>query len=249
MFQTTNQHWRQLGEKLRQIKDSRADRLAQYLLMILMYLAISALAISNEAVSAKLGIPSKPPVVVLDAGHGGVDPGKVGVNRVLEKEINLAIVLKLKAYLEANDVTVYLTRESDEGLYAESDSNKKRADMDQRCELIENVQPDLAVSIHQNSYSQEGVCGPQIFYYKTSEQGKRLAELLQERLNSMPECMNRRVVKANGDYYLLLHVSCPIVIAETGFLSNWQEAGMLVTEAYQDRLAWELCLGILSYLR
>lgn len=249
MFQTTNQHWRQLGEKLRQIKDSRADRLAQYLLMILMYLAISALAISNEAVSAKLGIPSKPPVVVLDAGHGGVDPGKVGVNRVLEKEINLAIVLKLKAYLEANDVTVYLTRESDEGLYAESDSNKKRADMDQRCELIENVQPDLAVSIHQNSYSQEGVCGPQIFYYKTSEQGKRLAELLQERLNSMPECMNRRVAKANGDYYLLLHVSCPIVIAETGFLSNWQEAGMLVTEAYQDRLAWELCLGILSYLR
>lgn len=249
MFQTTNQHWRQLGEKLRQIKDSRADRLAQYLLMILMYLAISALAISNEAVSAKLGIPSKPPVVVLDAGHGGVDPGKVGVNQVLEKEINLAIVLKLKAYLEANDVTVYLTRESDEGLYAESDSNKKRADMDQRCELIENVQPDLAVSIHQNSFSQGHVCGPQVFYYKASEKGKKLAETLQARLNAMPECLNQRAAKANGDYYLLLNVECPIVIAETGFLSNWQEAQMLATKAYQDRLAWELCLGILAYLR
>ena len=245
----TQGRYAELGERLRQNKDSRADRWAQYFLMLLMYLAISALAISNEAVSAKLGLPIHKPVVVLDAGHGGIDPGKVGVNQALEKEINLAIVLKLKAYLEANDVTVYLTRETDDGLYTSSDSNKKRADMNRRCQFIEEIQPDLVVSIHQNSYSQEDVCGPQIFYYKTSEQGKKLAELLQERLNSMPECMNRRVAKANGDYYLLLHVSCPIVIAETGFLSNWQEAGMLVTEAYQDRLAWELCLGIVEYLR
>ena len=89
----------ELGEKLRQNKDSRADRWAQYLLMLLMYLAISALAISNEAVSAKLGLPIDKPVVMLDAGHGGADPGKVGVNQELEKEINLAIVLKLKTYL------------------------------------------------------------------------------------------------------------------------------------------------------
>ena len=239
----------ELGEKLRQNKDSRADRWAQYLLMLLMYLAISALAISNEAVSAKLGLPIDKPVVMLDAGHGGADPGKVGVNQALEKEINLAIVLKLKTYLEANDVTVYLTRETDAGLYEESDTNKKRTDMNRRCELIERMQPDLVVSIHQNSYSQESVCGPQIFYYKTSEQGKKLAELLQERLNAMPECMDQRVAKANGDYYLLLHVSCPIVIAETGFLSNRQEARMLATKSYQDRLAWELCMGILAYLR
>ena len=133
----TQGRYAELGERLRQNKHSRADRWAQYFLMLLMYLAISALAISNEAVSAKLGLPIHKPVVVLDAGHGGIDPGKVGVNQALEKEINLAIVLKLKAYLEANDMTVYLTRETDDGLYTSSDSNKKRADMNRRCQLIE----------------------------------------------------------------------------------------------------------------
>lgn len=237
------------SQQLQQSKDSRIDRLVQYLMMVLMFVAISALAISNTEASAKLGLPVERPVVVLDAGHGGVDPGKIGVNSALEKEVNLSIVMKLKEYLEANDVTVHLTRETDDGLYDETDSNKKVSDLSRRCELIEEIQPDIVVSIHQNSYSHSTVCGPQIFYYKTSEKGRELAETLQARLNAMPECLKQRVAKANGDYYLLLNVSCPIVIAETGFLSNWEEAQMLVTEEHQERLAWELCMGILEYLR
>lgn len=229
-------------------QDSRGERLVQGLLAVLMFVAVCVLVVPNAEVSAKLGLMPDRPVVVLDAGHGGADPGKIGVNNALEKEINLQIVQKLKAYLEANDVIVYLTRETDDGLYEETDSNKKRADMNRRCELIEEIDPDIVVSIHQNSYSDSTVCGPQVFYYKTSEKGRELALVLQNRLNSMPECVKQRSIKANGDYYLLLNVSCPIVIAETGFLSNWEEAQMLVTEEYQDRLAWELCLGILEYL-
>lgn len=238
---------RDTGEWLAE-QQTRKGRWIEYALTVIMLLAITALAIPSLSVSAKLGIPPERDIVVLDAGHGGVDPGKVGVGNVLEKDINLTIVLKLREYLQANGVTVYLTREGDEGLYTETDSNKKTADMRARCAMIEEIAPDLVVSIHQNSYSSSSACGPQIFYYKTSEKGQRLAAILQERLNAMPECMDQRTIKANSDYYLLLNVSCPIVIAETGFLSNKTETQMLATEAYQDRLAWELCLGVLEYL-
>lgn len=223
-------------------------RWLEYLMTAVMLLTVAALAIPSTSVSAKLGLPVSSDVVVLDAGHGGADPGKVGAGNVLEKDINLIIVMKLKEYLQMNGVTVYLTRDGDEGLYEESDSNKKAADMRERCALIEEIEPDLALSIHQNSYSDASVCGPQMFYYKTSEKGQQLAKSLQDRLNAMPECRKQRTIKPNSDYYLLLNVSCPIVIAETGFLSNPTEAQMLQTEAYQDRLAWELCLGVLEYL-
>ena len=243
-----------LSVRIRSIAEWLADqkekkgRWLEYLMTVIMLFMVAALTIPSTSVSAKLGLPMNRDVVVLDAGHGGVDPGKVGAGNVLEKDINLIIVLKLKEYLQANGVTVYLTRDGDEGLYTDSDSNKKAADMRARCALIEEKKPDLALSIHQNSYSDPSVCGAQVFYYKTSEKGQRLAKCLQDQLNAMPECKKARTIKANTDYYLLLNVSCPIVIAETGFLSNSVEAQMLQIEAYQDRLAWELCLGVLEYL-
>jgi len=238
---------RDIAEWLTDQKE-KSGRWLEYLMTVIMLFIVAALTIPSTSVSAKLGLPMNRDVVVLDAGHGGVDPGKVGAGNVLEKDINLIIVLKLKEYLQANGVTVYLTRDGDEGLYNDSDSNKKAADMRARCAFIEEKRPDLVLSIHQNSYSDASVCGPQVFYYKGSEKGQQLAKCLQDRLNAMPECKKARTIKANTDYYLLLNVSCPIVIAETGFLSNPAEAQMLGTEAYQDRLAWELCLGVLEYL-
>lgn len=190
----------------------------------------------------------KRPVVVIDSGHGGNDPGKIGINGSLEKDINLQIAKKLKAYLEASDVEVVMTRESDQGLYQESDSHKKMADMRNRCNRINEVKPDLAVSIHQNSYHEEAISGGQVFYYKTSEKGKRLAELLQKRFDFVLGKDNRRQAKPNGSYYLLLHVKVPIVIVECGFLSNWKEAAALATEEYQDRMAWTVHMGIMEFL-
>lgn len=99
------------------------------------------------------------PVVVVDAGHGGTDPGKVGVDGSLEKDINLAVAERLKTYLEQDDVKVIMTRETDTGLYSETDSRKKMADMKKRCEIIEESGADLVVSIHQNSYHEESVSG------------------------------------------------------------------------------------------
>ena len=87
-----------------------------------------------------------------------------------------------------------------------------------------------------------------MFYYKDSEEGKALAEILQERFTYVLGSENRRLAKANGDYYLLLHVLSPIVIVECGFLSNWKEAAMLQQEQYQDRLAWTIHMGVMEYL-
>lgn len=89
-------------------------------------------AVHNQAAEADKARP----VVVIDAGHGGSDPGKVGINGQLEKDINLKITEQLKAYLEASDVEVILTRDSDQGLYSSGDSHKKMADMRKRCEII-----------------------------------------------------------------------------------------------------------------
>ena len=187
-------------------------------------------------------------IVCVDPGHGGTDPGKVGINGQLEKDINLAIAKKLKTYLEASDVTVVLTRDKDMGLYSSGDAHKKMADMRERCQLIEEVKPDLVISIHQNSYHEEAIRGGQVFYYKTSVRGKKLAQILQERFDYVLGDANKRQAKANDNYYLLLHVKEPIVIAECGFLSNWEEAEKLETKEYQDRLAWTLHMGIMEYL-
>ena len=119
------------------------------------------------------------PVVVIDAGHGGTDPGKVGVDGSLEKDINLAVAKRLKTYLEQDDIRVIMTRETDTGLYSDTDSRKKMADMKKRCEIIEESGADLVVSIHQNSYHEESVSGGQVFYYRDSAKGKALAEKVQ----------------------------------------------------------------------
>lgn len=216
------------------------------LLIFMVFLAAKYGAVRVSAADAVRA--QRQPVVVIDVGHGGNDPGKIGVDGSLEKEINLEIAMRLKTYLERADVKVIMTREEDTALYGDSDSFKKSTDMKKRCEIINESGADLAISIHQNSYHEEYVSGGQMFYYKDSEKGKELAEILQKRFDYVLGVENRRLAKANGNYYLLLHVKCPIVIAECGFLSNQKEAALLQDDTYQDRMAWTLHVGILEYL-
>ena len=193
-------------------------------------------------------ISKKKPCVVIDAGHGGKDPGKVAINGALEKDINLEIAIKLQQFLELEDVEVILTRESDAGLYDENASNKKVQDMKRRVEIIEQASPVLTVSIHQNSYHEEYVHGAQTFYYENSEQSKVLAEKIQQMLLKDVDSENKRVAKSNDSYYLLKKTSSPIVIVECGFLSNSEEAGKLESDYYQEKMAWAIHLGILQYI-
>ena len=204
----------------------------------------AAVYVAGETVDAK----QEKLCVVIDAGHGGDDPGKVGINGANEKDINLEIAELVKVFLEANDITVVMTRESDDGLYDADAPNKKVQDMKRRIALIDETAPALTVSIHQNSYPEEYVHGAQVFYYSGSTQGKRLAESIQTELVGRVDPENKRQVKANDSYYLLKKTGIPIVIVECGFLSNGAEAEKLCSPGYQERIAWAIHIGILRYL-
>ncbi len=186
--------------------------------------------------------------VVIDAGHGGDDPGKVGINGAKEKDVNLEIARLVKQYLEANDIRVVMTRETEEGLYDDKAANKKVQDMKRRIEVMDETKPDAVVSIHQNSYPEEYVHGAQVFYYTGSSKGQKLAESIQRQLVIKADPENRREIKANDSYYLLKKTTIPIVIAECGFLSNTEEAKKLCSADYQRRVAWAICMGILRYI-
>ncbi len=187
--------------------------------------------------------------IVIDPGHGGRDPGKVGVNNALEKDINLIIALKLKNLLELNDIKVIMTREEDVGLYSETDSNKKRADMRNRVDIINNNNVDLALSIHQNSFTQESVKGAQAFYYQASPQGRRLAEIIQAQLIDTIGDGNKRKAKSNTSYYMITRTKCPLVIVECGYLSNGQEAILLTENDYQEKMAWGIHLAVMQFIK
>lgn len=186
--------------------------------------------------------------IVLDPGHGGKDPGKVGTTGCYEKDINLQITEKLKMFLEMEGIWVILTRDGDYGLYSETDSNKKMADMKNRVRLIEENAPDLTVSIHQNSYPEEYVKGAQTFYFSGSGESKKLAGFIQERLVTTLDKENHRKEKTNDSYYLLKNTPCPTVIVECGFLSNDTECRLLETDYYQEKVAWAVYMGIMRYL-
>lgn len=186
-------------------------------------------------------------IVVIDAGHGGVDPGKVGVNGAEEKDINLEIALFLKEMLEEDGVTVVMTRQNDSGLYDENSSNKKMQDLRGRLAIIDESRADLVVSVHQNSFSDSSVRGPQVFYYETSEEGALAAKCLQEAMNTQLEIAKPRVQKGNDNYYLLTKCAATMVIAECGFLSNPEEEKLLKDATYQEKVATAIKQGIYDY--
>ena len=176
-------------------------------------------------------------IVVLDAGHGGTDSGKV------EKDINLTITNSVKKILEKENIQVIMTRETDKQL-----AQSKVEDLKYRVKIMNETSPVLAVSIHQNSYHEENVFGAQVFYYQTSTEGEKAAGIIQDALQKVnPD--NTKKIKANNTYYILKKTEVPTVIVECGFLSNYKEAQKLVTEDYQKSVAEAVAEGILSYIK
>ena len=173
-----------------------------------------------------------------------MDGGKIGVHREIERDINLQIVRKIQEQLEKEKqgkIQVILTREDENGL---AEDNVK--DLKERVRLINETRPDLVVSIHQNSYTDERVKGAQVFYHTASTEGKKVAELMQTSLYTLDET-NHRQAKENQTYYLLKKTEVPVIIVECGFLSNPDEAEKLSSESYQDQVAEAVTKGILNY--
>ena len=219
--------------------------------LILVMLTLAGLVMVSKKLEKYVNsdkVEKKEYTVVLDAGHGSSDSGKVGINGVLEKDINLSISKKTKKYLEKKGIRVIMTRDKDESLAEGEKGNRKVQDMKARVKRINDTKPDLAVSIHQNSYHEESIHGAQVFYYEHSESGEKDARILQEALLAVdPD--NTRQVKANTTYYLLKRTEVPILIVECGFLSNQEDAEKLASEDYQKELAKAIANGIESCLK
>lgn len=180
-------------------------------------------------------------VVVIDPGHGGEDPGKVGINDVLEKDLNLQISQKVQALLEEVDIQVVMTREDDKV------PDAKRQDLDQRVNLINDTKPTLALCIHQNSYPDAAIKGAQVFYHTITPEAEDVASIIQEELRVV-DPSNTRQIKENDTYYMLKKTQVPTIIVECGFLTNPEEATKLTQEDYQDQIAHAICNGIAKWL-
>lgn len=180
-------------------------------------------------------------VVIIDAGHGGGDPGAVGGSGSFEKDINLNIALKLQQFVEQNGGDVFMTRTEDEML-----GESKREDMKIRKRLREENSGDIFVSIHLNSFPKEGCKGAQTFY-ADNEESKLLAEKIQKNMVKYLDDTNPRIAKKLTDVYLLKNVNIPSVIVECGFLSNSIEEKLLSDEEYQSKVAFSIYLGLIEY--
>ena len=184
--------------------------------------------------------------IVVDAGHGGVDGGSVGVNTgVKESELNLKIAKFLENHLVSFGFNVILTRKDNNGLYDANADSLKKDDMEKRRQIIVDNKADMLVSIHMNAYKTSSEKGAQAFYYDGHNDSKTLAENIQEQLyKNVPLA---REHSNFGDYYILNCVNIPSVLVECGFLSNAENEELLIKESHQKLLAYNIFCGIVNY--
>lgn len=204
---------------------------------------------AGEAVTAGTQAQSRP-VIVIDAGHGGEDGG-AGANGVLEKNINLAIALKLRDMLKMSGYEVKMTREEDVSVYDSSAvtvREKKVSDMKNRVHIINENSRNVLVSIHQNKFEQSKYSGAQMFYSGNDPRSEKLAESIRQSVTSLLQPDNHRELKKDGgSVYILKKAEVPAVIVECGFLSNEEEAGKLSSDKYQSQMAFAIYCGIIEW--
>lgn len=176
--------------------------------------------------------------------------GAQSSNGTTEAETNLKIALKLQNLLEQSGTTVILTRSDENAIYdidAKTLKQKKISDIHNRVKIGNESSADLFVSIHLNKIPQQQYDGWQTFYKAGSNEGKKLAESIQNNLNDAIQKENNRIAKTIDNIYIIKHVEIPITIVECGFLSNPTEEKKLLEDDYQNRLAWGIYNGIIDY--
>ncbi|MFS0724441.1 N-acetylmuramoyl-L-alanine amidase CwlD [Paenibacillus sp. 1P07SE] len=195
-------------------------------------------------------LPLSGKVIAIDAGHGGVDGGALSKQGLIEKDLNLAIALQLRDYLQEAGALVYLTREGDYDLAQEGTrgySRRKTEDLLERVKVIKEKETDLLVSIHMNSIPQTRWSGAQTFYYANHPDNEVVAYFIQEELRRNLENTKRLAGEVNTIYLLKALEEIPSVLVEVGFLSNPGEAQRLGDPAYQKQVAASIYQGIMRY--
>ena len=195
--------------------------------------------------------PTDKPVVVLDAGHGGLDSGAVGATGTLEKNVNLSIVLTLRDMLEMSGFEVVLTRDQDISIYdpgVEGIRNQKLNDMDNRLEIIQSYPDSIFLCIHQNNFTDPRYFGGQMFYNNNNPNNYTLARIMQNKFAELQPGNDREIKLSGNELFLLKSNPNPSLMIECGFLSNPEEEAKLATWEYQQKVAFTIYGGLMEFL-
>ena len=190
---------------------------------------ISAFSTSKKIVSV-MNNNATPfvPTLIIDAGHGGIDGGAVGVDGSLEKEINLSIAKKLASMAKVYGYNVIMTRKKDISIHDDDVTgirNQKVSDIHNRLKISEDNPGALFISIHQNKFSQSQYWGTQVFYGQNNPESKKIAEIIKNSISDSLQPENTREIKpAQKNLYILYNSGNPAIMVECGFLSNREEA-------------------------
>lgn len=206
--------------------------------------------VTEGAIPASAEVSEKP-VIVLDAGHGGLDSGAVGKTGVLEKDVNLSVVKHLQQLLEMSGFKTVLTRTEDISIYdagVEGIRNQKLSDMDNRLEIVQSYPDSIFLCIHQNNYTDPQYFGGQMFYNNNNPNNRTLAQIMQNRFAVLQPGNDREIKLSGNELFLLKSNPNPSLMIECGFLSNPEEEALLATEEYRQKVAFTIYCGLLEFL-
>ncbi|QYR22211.1 N-acetylmuramoyl-L-alanine amidase CwlD [Paenibacillus sp. sptzw28] len=195
-------------------------------------------------------LPLSGKIIAIDAGHGGADGGAVSKQGALEKDLNLAIALQLRDYLQQSGAIVVLTREGDYDLANDGTqklSRRKTEDLLRRAQFVKDKKASMLISIHMNSIPSPRWSGAQTFFYPNHPDNSALASLIQDEIKRNLENTQRVAATVNTVYLLKAMEDIPSALVEVGFLSNPGEAAQLVDSNYQKKVAASIYQGILRY--
>lgn len=224
----------------------------KHLAVIVIIIAVIGVFVGVRQYEIRQTVANNDLKIILDAGHGEPDGGAVGINGTLEKDINLAIVEKLREVLEGKGAEVILTREGDSGLQdesAETIRKMKISDMNKRREIIQNSGADLFLSIHMNSFSDSRVNGLHVFYDKEHPDIEELAGQIQDNISKVTGAEAHAVKTASESLFLMKNPPIPEILIECGFLSNPDEEKKLSDEKYQSKIAWAIASAVENYTK
>lgn len=218
--------------------------------LVIVIVSVIEVKTASEEVIKIMPITNK--TIIVDAGHGGIDPGSMTDDQsVKEKDVNLKITKKVKELLEASGAMVILTRNDDTSLYTEQVGKtirqKYNENLKNRKKIIQESSADMFISIHLNKFQESKYYGAQTFYPAGKEDDKQLATYIQGELKRVVDNTNNRKIKSTNDIYLIKDNEIPSTLIECGFLSNDKEAKLLNDEEYQDQIAWAIYVGIQKY--
>ncbi|WP_091225576.1 N-acetylmuramoyl-L-alanine amidase CwlD [Paenibacillus sp. BC26] len=195
-------------------------------------------------------LPLSGKVIAIDAGHGGVDGGAVSKQGMVEKDLNLAIALQLRDYLQQAGAIVVMTREGDYDLAEEGTSKiskRKTQDLVNRAKFVKDKNATMLLSIHMNSIPSPRWSGAQTFFYPNLPENAVLASLIQDEIRRNLANTERVAATVNSVYLLKAMDEVPSALVEVGFLSNPGEAARLADAEYQKKVAASIYQGVLRF--